>query len=213
MTAVLRLAPRLAALALLPLLAACASMLGGGGAPSTLYGLQAPQSFPAAAGPTAAWQLTVEEPIAERALDTDRIAIYTTPHAIQYFPAARWSDRAPRLVQDLMVESFELAGHRLAAGRATVGVRPDYVLVTELRDFEARLPEGGGAPVSAIRLSAKLVAIDGRRVVDARSFQASEQAASDSVADVVRALDAASQQVMREIVGWTVAAAAPGGES
>lgn len=205
----LRPASRLAVLAALSSLTACASFLpGGGGPPVTLYGLQTPAGFAASDAGAADWQMMVEEPVAERALDTDRIAIYTGGNAIQYFPAARWSDRAPRVVQDLMVESFEEAGYRLNAGRQTAGVRPDRVLVTELRGFEARMPEtgndAGAAPDAVFRLSARLISLDGRRILGARSFEAREAAASDGVADVVRALDAASQAAMRELVAWAV---------
>ena len=42
---------------------------------------------------TVDWQLVVEEPLAPRALNTDRIMIKTSPHVIKYVASSRWSER------------------------------------------------------------------------------------------------------------------------
>jgi cholesterol transport system auxiliary component len=193
-------------------LSGCASLLPTGDTPTTLYGLQAPAEVPLVAD-RPGWQLIVEEPLAERALDTDRIAIYSGPHALQYFPQARWTDRAPRLVQDLIVETFENAGLQMSATRQTVGVKANVALISDLRDFEARVtaPAAEGStvmPTVMIRLSTKLVSLDKRRVIDARTFTARGTAASDSVADVVAAMNVAAATVVSDIVVWAAAASA-----
>ncbi len=189
----------------------CASVLGGN-TPTTLYGLTAPDDY-AMAFETPSWQMTVEEPLAERALDTDRIAIYTGPHALQYFPGARWTDRAPRIVQDLIVESFEHAGLHLSAGRQTAGVRPTVALISDLRAFEAVVAGAGGEnvrPVTRVQLSARVVSLEGRTILAGRTFEAQQVAASDDVADVVTALNAATQQVIRELVIWSATTSSKG---
>lgn len=194
-------------------LAGCTTLLPGGDAPATLYGLQAPAAdLPLVADPQG-WQLVVEEPAAERALDTDRIAIYTGAHALQYFASARWSDRAPRLVQDLIVEAFENAGLQTSATRQTIGVRPTVALISDLRDFEAQVmnPSGEGskaAPDVVVRLSAKIVSLADRRIVDGRTFVARATATSDNVADVVAAMNEAAGSVVRDVVVWAAAASA-----
>lgn len=185
-------------------MAGCSTILPGGDTASTLYGLQAPA---AGAMPlnSAGWQLMVEEPVAERALDTDRIAIYTGPHALQYFTGARWTDRAPRMLQDLIVETFENAGLHMSASRQAVAVRPNVALVSDLRDFEARVTAGSEGPVMpdvVVRLSARIIWLDGRKVLDGRTFEARHTAASDSVADVVAAMNIAAQSVVGDVVSW-----------
>ena len=190
--------------ALASLLAGCAGILPGGDTPNTLYGLKAPSEF-SAPMTGATWQMLVEEPVAERALDTDRIAIYTGPHALQYFTGARWTDRAPRLLQDLIVETFENAGLQMSASRQSVSVRPTVSLISDLRDFEARVTSSGEGPVTpevVVRLSAKVIWLDGRQVLDGQMFEARQMAASDAVSDVVAAMNIATQQMVREIVIW-----------
>ena len=188
-------------------LAGCSTILPGGDTANTLYGLQAPNAdgMPIS---SAGWQLMVEEPVAERALDTDRIAIYTGPHALQYFTGARWTDRAPRMLQDLIVETFENAGLQMSASRQAVAVRPNVALISDLRDFEARVTSTGedaAAPEVVVRLSAKVIWLDGRKVLDGRTFEARHMAVSDSVADVVVAMNVATQSVVRDIVSWAAA--------
>lgn len=184
--------------------AGCASILPGGDTASTLYGLKAPSDYSTLMTANG-WQLMVEEPVAERALDTDRIAVYTSQHALQYFTGARWTDRAPRMLQDMIVESFEHAGLQMSASRQSVAVRPNVALVSDLRDFEARVtPAGEGAATTmvVVRLSAKIIWLDGRKVLDGRSFEARQAAGSDNVADVVTAMNAAAQKVVRDVVVW-----------
>lgn len=203
------------------MLTGCAPLLGGSGTPSVLYDLDAPTAFDA--GPVdAAPVIVVEEPVADRALDSDRIAIRTDAHAIRYLAGVRWADRAPRLLQGLMVETFENAGLAHAAGRQTLAVPADLVLVSELRDFEARLPGAGSAgagsagagtaggetaaaPVVHVRLAAKLVSPRTRKVVAARRFEAHARAESDRPGDVVGALNAATGQVLTALAAWVAA--------
>ncbi|WP_461495833.1 ABC-type transport auxiliary lipoprotein family protein [Pyruvatibacter sp.] len=182
----------------------CSTILPGGDTASTLYGLTAPSNYTSAMS-ASGWQLMVEEPVAERALDTDRIAVYSGPHALQYFTGARWTDRAPRMMQDLIVESFEHAGLQMSASRQSVAVRPNVALVSDLRDFEARVtPAGDGAATAmvVVRLSAKVIWLDGRKVLDGRTFEARQAAGSDTVADVVSAMNVAAQSVVRDVVVW-----------
>ena len=68
-----------------------------------------------------------------------------------------WTDNAPLMVQTLMIESFESSRAITAVGREGVGLRPDYVLKTDLREFEAIYEEGSPNPVIWVRINAKVV--------------------------------------------------------
>ena len=92
-------------------------------------------------------QLVVEEPTAAGAVNTTRIAVRPNPYQVQYFPDARWVDRAPLLVQTMLVESFENTGKVAAVGRQAIGLSSDFTLVTDLREFQAEL--GDGTPAFA----------------------------------------------------------------
>ena len=106
--------------------------------PSNLYTLSPKTSFIDTL-PRVSWQLVVEEPYAAGGLDTHRIAIMTNPFEVKYYAEARWAERAPRMVQTLLIESFENTGKIVAVGRQSVGLRSDFNLKSELREFQAEL--------------------------------------------------------------------------
>ena len=86
----------------------------------------------------------VGTPVASADLDTTRIALTRSPGVIEYFAKGAWADDAPILLQDKLIESFEASGAIVAIGRDAVGLKPDYVLQSELRDFQAEFT--GDAP-------------------------------------------------------------------
>ena len=108
--------------------------------PTDLYDLT-PKSTYSADLPKVEAQLVVEEPTAASAVDTDRIAVRPNDFQVQYFPRARWVDRAPALVQTMLVESFENTGKVAAVGRQAIGLSADFTLVTDLREFQAEVEQ------------------------------------------------------------------------
>lgn len=179
------------------------SNLPGFAEPPALFTLTPKSTFPAGLQ-AVNWQLLVESPIAAAALDTVRISVRRTPLRIEYFAAVAWTERAPRMVQTLLVESFENTGAITAVGRETFGLRADYVLKTELREFQIEDAGSGARPLARVRLVAKLVRMPRRLIVASRPFEALETAASRRFGDLVLALDAAAGDVMKDLVVWVL---------
>jgi cholesterol transport system auxiliary component len=197
----------LAALMIVPLLAACeaASLIGGLGEPSSLYTLTPKNTFDT--GPRVDWQLVVEEPYAAGGLNNARIALRTAPTKLDYFALALWTDRAPRMVQTLLVESFENSGRIVAVGRQAIGLRSDFNLKSELREFQAEYQSAGKAPVVRVRLNAKVIKQPSRAIIASENFEATIPAASNAMPDIIRAFDDAMGKVLKRIVEWTLAQA------
>ncbi len=192
-------------LLLLPLLAiaACSSFLTGGGPAPDLYTLSPAARF-ADGLPTVPWQIMIEEPTAVGGLDANRIAVQPTANEVRYFADIRWVERAPRMVQGLLVESFERSAAVAAADRYTVGTRADYILKSELRDFQAELLTTPKTPTIHVRLTVKLVRSSRQDIVWTRDFTARVVAQASNAPAVVAAFDQALGQVMTEIVTFTV---------
>ncbi|WP_247879794.1 ABC-type transport auxiliary lipoprotein family protein [Azospirillum sp. TSA6c] len=159
-----------------------------------------------AAGPKADWQLLVETPAAAAGIDTPRIALARTPTSLDYFADVSWADRAPNMVQGLIVQTFEDSGRIVSVGRDTVGLRSDYVLKSELRDFQAEYATPGAAMPDRVhvRLSAKLVAMPRRTIEAGETFEASAPVRGRSFTDVIAAFDQALGQVTSELVSWSL---------
>jgi len=190
----------------------CAVFLLGVAACSTLnptapklYTLT-PGAVTDSAAPKVEWQLLVEAPAAAAGIDTPRIALARTPTSLDYFADVSWADRAPSMVQGLIVQSFEDSGRIVSVGRDTVGLRSDFVLKSELRDFQAEYATPGAATPDRVhvRLSAKLVAMPRRTIEAGETFEATVAVRGRDFTDVIAAFDAALGQVTGAMVGWAL---------
>ena len=164
--------------------------------PVPLYTLSAAGEFQQSL-PKVDWQLVVGTPVASADLNTTRIALTRSPGVIEYFANGAWADYAPILLQGKLIESFE-ASKAVSVGRDAVGLRPDYVLQSDLRDFQAEY--SGAAPTAHLRLSAKLVRMPDRRIVANILTEQKVPAAGNSLAQIVAAFDRAAGQAFEEVV-------------
>jgi cholesterol transport system auxiliary component len=193
--------PFLVAGALL-LLAGCGSLLPEPGAPPKLYTLTPVRDFPPAQRQVP-WQLLVDTAASPAALDTPRIALSRSTTSIDYFADVAWTDRAPLMVQSVLIESLENSGRILAVGRETLALRADYVLKPELRHFEAEY-RGSDPPRPHVQLSVKLVKMPERTIVAQRSFDSAVPAQRNDVPAIVDAFNAALQSTTRQAVDWVL---------
>jgi cholesterol transport system auxiliary component len=160
--------------------------------------------------PTVTDQILIETPVAAAGLDTGRIALSREPTSLDYFAGVSWTDRAPAMVQTLMVESFENSGRVVSVGRDTIGLRADYVLKSELREFQAQYagPDDAGPPLIHVRINAKLVVMPRRNIEAGKTFEALERARGTSFQDIIAAYDDALGKVLRRLVEWSLTEAA-----
>jgi cholesterol transport system auxiliary component len=180
------------------------STLQSATAPTDLYVLS-PKTSHDTDLPEIAAQLVVEEPTAAGGVNTDRIAIKPNDYQIQYFPSARWVDRAPLLVQTLLVESFESTGKVSSVGRQAIGLRSDFTLLTELREFQAEAGPTSDAPISiVIQLNMKIVQEPEGLIIASQTFAHSVPAGTNDILSIVAAFDEALGKSMREAIDWTV---------
>jgi cholesterol transport system auxiliary component len=199
-----RLATVAACAALAASLAACGGILTVVGPNPNVYTLSPKNTF-ASELPRVEWQLVVEEPYAAGGLDTNRIAVKPSSYELKYFSDSRWSDRAPKMIQTLLVESFENTGKIVAVGREVVGLRSDFNLKTELREFQAEYTNYGQPPTVRVRLNAKLIRQPRQEIVESRNFEYTIVAKSTAMTDIVEAFDEALGKVLRRSVEWVMA--------
>jgi len=196
--------PRRTALAGLLLAPAACSLLPAGGAPPKLYSLTPAGDFPPGARVT--WQLLVEPPVSPGALDTERIALRRSPISIDYFADAAWVDRAPSMLQSLLVQSFENSGRISAVARESLSLRADYILLVEMRHFEADYG-AGDPPTVHVQLGAKLIRMPERSIAAQQLAEGKALAAANQIPAIIEAFNDAFHQAARQMVEWTLSAA------
>lgn len=184
-------------------LAACS--FPGGGDPAQLYVLTPKSTFDPGL-PQVDWQLVVERPVASAGLNSQRIALQRSAVTLDYFAHANWTDTAPQLIQTLLIQSFENTGKIRAVGRESAQLRPDYVLQSELREFEAEYESPTRPPTVRVRLNAKLIRVSDRIIVGSNTVERTVTAEKGDLESVVLAFDDALGKVMKQIVEWTLVA-------
>jgi cholesterol transport system auxiliary component len=193
---------RLAALA--PVAAtSCTSGLLSGGTPPQIYVLSRKTTF-APDLPMVLRQLLVERPDTSAELDTARIALSNTPTTLDYFADAAWTDRAPAMVQQLLIESFEESGKISAVSRDIAALRADYLLLSELRRFVAIYGGAKTPPTVLVRILVRLVKMPDRNIIGQQSAERRLAAPRNDLATIVETFDDALGGVMKDLVEWTL---------
>ena len=186
-------------------LVGCAGGLLPSGPPPNLYNLT-PKSTFSDGLPEADWQLVIEEPLASGGLDSSQIALRPSATELKYFASARWTERAPKMVQTLLVESFENTKSIVSVGRQAIGLRSDFSLRTELREFQAEYFNGAKAPTVRVRVNAKLIKQPRQLIVASQSFEGAVGAEAGDISSIIDAFDRALGRVIKDLVQWTLVA-------
>lgn len=171
--------------------------------PPDLYNLTPKSTFPDSM-PQVDWQLVIEEPIAARGLDTPRIAVRPAPTQLKYVAGSRWTNRAPKMVQTLLIESFENSGRIVAVGRQAIGLRSDYNLKTELREFQVEYHDGEKLGMVRVRLNAKLIKQPEQEIIASQNFERVVQTGDQGMHAIVEAFDEALGGVIKKLVEWAL---------
>ena len=172
-----------------------------GGCVSVLPQPEAPQSFyqigPVSALPEArlSESIVITEPSASAVMAGRDIAVESETGGLLVLRSVQWADRATRLYQAALLDSFVTDGGSLGgfAVSGDHGVRAPLELRWRLSDFVAGSGEARcGANVTVIESRS-------RRVVDQSAFRAAVETFSDEPADVAEAMARCSREMVGDI--------------
>lgn len=173
--------------------------------PSDVYRLPSAAPSRATQGPVADWSLRLNKPLASHALDNPKIAVVPQGDLISNYKGARWSDPAPLLVRNRLLDAFQRDGRvpRLSADDSNL--QADYELAGELQAFQSEYSSDGLAVV--IRYDARLVEGRNQRILASRRFEVRQPLTDKQVPAVVSGFGIASDRLMAQLVDWTYAQA------
>ena len=184
-------------------LSGCESVItAAAGDPPRLFRLSSKSTYPEGMQKVG-WQLVVDTPSAPASINSNRIGLMETSFRFNYFAKANWVDRAPVMVQNLISESFDNSGAIVGVGPGSIGLRPDFVLQPELREFQAHA-KGSDHEVQVV-INARLVQMPERKIVAVEQFGRTMAAPAGELYPVIDAFDSALGKVMKRLVVWTLA--------
>jgi cholesterol transport system auxiliary component len=192
----------LAIVLLLVSFAGCAKMFTE--PPRPLFRLTAPADFPATTRHVDA-QLAIAVPYAPAAIETHRIAMSRSPTSLDYLADGDWTDRVPPLVRNALIEAFENSKAFAAVGADSFDLRPNFVLESELRHFEAVYDSPTGPPVVWAQIAVKLVKVPQHTILAETLISARQPAAANATPQIVLAFDGAMADAAKQIVAWMLA--------
>ena len=158
--------------------------------------------------PAVTWALVVAEPSAERTLDTNRIAVVTGGINVDYVALAFWIDRAPSMLQTLMVQSFRNSGQIAQVGTTRDRLRPEFLLTSDLRAFQ--LNRGAEPDLVRVRLDVQLLRMPQRDPSAARAWSPTGR---PRAAGSTRWCRHSTRRPARSSSSWSRGRCAPGSES
>ena len=180
-------------------LGGCALAGVGGADPLATFNLAAPDLT---SSKFRRWpvQVTVSQPTAMRALDTDRILVMSPGGRVAYFEGAAWSDRLTKLVQTRIVEAMQDSKAFRAVLTTSDRVDGEFSLAVEIREFDVEISKNRSE--SVVTLFVKLIDNVRSEVIATRQFSARSPASSDDPANGVIALQGDFDKVTQELVKW-----------
>lgn len=191
----------------------CAALTGCGAidalnsasAPARGFELRLPAEMPRAASASRR-HVTVEVPETSGALATDGMLIRTSGVEAAFLPGAQWTDDLPLMVQTLLLRGLAASEGYAFVGREPLGLSGDYVILTELVDFQgaARPAAESDAPhvTAQVSLQIRVVREADARVIGNRRFSREVPAAGDDAAQLAEAMDQAMAALLPEITAW-----------
>jgi cholesterol transport system auxiliary component len=161
----------------------------------------------AAVHPASPWQLIVAEPRALAPLGSDRMVVMPQPGIIEFYKGVRWRDRSTLILQELLVRAFQGGASWDGVSRPESGIRGDFILQSDLRDFQAEY-RFASTPTVVVRIDSQLIDGSTHRIVASRSVAIERPCASSAVGVVFSTFEQAVSEAVAQIADWVGESAA-----
>ncbi|MBK5509496.1 MULTISPECIES: ABC-type transport auxiliary lipoprotein family protein [unclassified Pseudomonas] len=171
--------------------------------PSDVYRLPSAQTAVAAShGTPQHWSLRLTKPQASEALNSPKIAVIPQGDLISSYKASRWSDPAPVLLRNRLLDGFQRDGRVSLLSTDDSNFQADLELGGNLQAFQTEY-QGTAASV-VVRLDALLVRGYDQRILASHRFEVRQPLSDVKVPSVVAGFGQASDQLTAQVVAWAV---------
>ena len=171
--------------------------------PFEVYRLPSAQSSTAAShGTPQHWSLRLTKFQSSEALNSPNIAVIPQGDVISHYKGSRWSDPAPVLVRNRLLQGFQHDGRVPLLSTDDSIFQTDLELGGSLQAFQTEY-QGTSASV-VVRLDALLVRSYDQRILASRRFEVNQPVGNVQVPAVVAGFGQANDQLTAQVVNWAV---------
>lgn len=171
--------------------------------PFDVYRLPSAQSSVSAShGTPQRWSLRLNKPQASEALNSPNIAVIPQGDVISSYKGSRWSDPAPVLLRNRLLDGFQRDGRVTLLSTDDSNFLADLELGGNLQAFQTEY-QGNAASV-VVRMDALLVRGYDQRILASRRFEVRQPLGDVKVPAVVGGFGQANDQLTAQVVAWAV---------
>jgi ABC-type uncharacterized transport system auxiliary subunit len=132
----------------------------------------------------------------------NQVAVLRKDRTFAYVDGLRFSASAPLSIQNVILETFDLAGSTRAAVRAVTIARPDYELHFDVSDFQVTEPQGRTKGTARIEATARLIDVYSGKPLASKVLVGEAIAARGDVTQPARALEQATRSFAIKAMQW-----------
>jgi cholesterol transport system auxiliary component len=191
---------RLALLAGFTLIGACSILPKS--EPLDVYRLPAAQAPASTGSATQHWSLRLNKLQASEALNRPGIAVIPQGDVISTYKASRWSDPAPVLMRNRLLDGFARDGRVTLLSTDDSNFAADLELGGSLQAFQTEY-QGNQASV-VVRVDALLVRGYDQKILASHRFEERQPLSDVKVPAVVAGFGQASDRLTAKVVAWAV---------
>lgn len=170
--------------------------------PSEVYRLPAAPASASANVLTQSWSLRLNKLQASEALNRPSIAVIPQGDVISSYKGSRWSDPAPVLLRNRLLDGFQRDGRVTLLSTDDSNFQADLELGGSLQAFQTEY-QGAQASV-VVRVDALLVRGYDQRILASRRFEERQPLSAVQVPAVVAGFGQASDRLTAKVVAWAV---------
>ena len=148
------------------------------------------------------WSLRLDKPMASNALNSQNIAVIPEGNLVSNYKGARWSDPAPALLRNRLLDAFLQDGRVKALSTDDSNLQSDYELGGELLAFQTHY--NGKDPEVIVQYNARLVRSSDQRIIGAKRFEVRQPLTNPLVPGVVAGFGQATDTLMPQVVQWVL---------
>ena len=182
----------------------CTGLFHSNARPEQVYFLRATPDPPGAA--PVATSLRLNRPTAGPGLETTQIMLLQSDRRMSFFLAARWAAIPASMIESLAVEKLRGSGLWQSVADSTSPFPSDYVLMVNVRRFEADYTGGNVAPEVHVVLDCIVGKREGREVIKSFLAEGTVPANANKLGAVVAAFESATNAALDSLSTQTIEA-------